>query len=80
MDKKFGVMQISGDVKRSARKMTREEIRDDLEMLLSAVYHGDCTQDKELLRSSEKDLRKAELQLVCKTFYEKGEAKNEKTD
>ena len=80
MDKRTGVMRISADVKRSARKMTREEVRDDLEMLLQAVYHGACTEDKELLRSSEKDLRKAELQLVYKSFYEKGEKGNEKTD
>lgn len=71
MDKKFGVMQISGDVKRSARRMTRDEVRDDMEMLLQAVYHGECTQDKELSCESEKELRKMEKVLVYQTFYEK---------
>ena len=64
-------MSFESEVKRRARKMTRDEVRDDLEMYLQSVYHGECTQDKELSRESEKELRKTEKILVYQTFYEK---------
>lgn len=64
-------MYFEGEVKSRARRMTRDEVRDDMEMLLQAVYHGECTQDKELSRESEKELRKTEKVLVYQTFYEK---------
>ena len=64
-------MVFENEVKRRARRMTRDEVRDDMEMLLQAVYHGECTQDKELSRESEKELRKTEKVLVYQTFYEK---------
>lgn len=72
-------MRILSEEKRKARKMTREEARSDLEMYLRAIYHGEQTNDRELVRSSEKDLRKTEKILVYQTFYQNEEKRNGKT-
>lgn len=55
---------------RRAKLMTREEIREDMELYLYSIFKAQQLNDRELLDSAKKDLEKTERLLVCQSFLQ----------
>lgn len=57
---------------RRAKRLTREEIREDMELYLYSIFKALQLNDRELLDSAKKDLEKTERLLLCQSFLQLG--------
>lgn len=53
---------------RRARKKTRAELREDLELYLYSIFKAEQIGDDELLQSATKDLERTERLMLCQSF------------
>ena len=53
-----------------AKRISREELREDIELYLYSIFRAERMQDKELLESAKKDLEKAERLLLAQSFLQ----------
>lgn len=55
-----------------AKRITREQLQDDLELYLYSVFKAQQIHDRELLESARRDLEKTERLLLCQSFLQIG--------
>ena len=70
MVKQIRGLTFSSSECRRATRLTREEIREDIELYLYSMFKALQLNDRELLDSAKRDLEKSERLLLCQSFLQ----------